>query len=123
MANIIAWFDLPVANLERATKFYSAVLAKDLKITAEHGFSLTVLPHENGEVAGCLYQAYDFIPNTSDLLIYLDVTKRIKHAVTEVIALGGKVIEPISKIGPWGYRSIILDSEGNKLALYASDLE
>ena len=123
MANTVVWFDLPVANLERATKFYSAVLSKDLKITSEHGFSMTVFPHEDGEVAGCLHQAYDFVPNISDLLIYFDVEKKMNHAVLEVTKYGGKVLDPASAIGPWGYRAIILDSEGNKVALYARELE
>ncbi len=33
---------------------------------------------------------------------------------------GGKIIEPKKQIGPYGFRAIILDSEGNKMALHSN---
>lgn len=119
MANTIVWFDLPVKNLEKATKFYSAVLGLDLQINSEYGFNMTVFPHEDCDVAGCLYEASDTTPHQSGLLIYFDVNNKIQHAVSQVTAQGGQVIEPITEIGPWGYRAIVLDCEGNKFALYS----
>jgi len=125
MANTICWFDLAVANLERAKTFYSKVLDKPLEICSEHGFSMVVFPHSHdcNDVAGCLYEKPDFVPNTSDLLIYFDVNKRIHEAVKEVSANGGKIIHPVEAIGPWGFRAVILDSEGNKIALHAMEAE
>lgn len=123
MSHSIVWFDLPVANLERATQFYGAILDLELEINSEHGFGMVVLPHKEGEVAGCLYQAYDFIPNKSDLLIYFNVEGVIKKSIEKVALHGGKVIEAVTQIGQRGYRAIILDSEGNKVALYSKELD
>lgn len=121
MANTIVWFDLPVANLERATKFYSKVLDKKLDITESHGFKMTVFPHaENScDVAGCLYEDNNVTPHTCGMLIYFDVNKRIHDAVTAATNNGGKVVSGVEPIGPWGFRAIVLDSEGNKIALHA----
>lgn len=125
MANTICWFDLAVKDLERARKFYSKVLDKPLEIVEHSGFTMVVFPHDEKEdgschdVAGCLYQKDDFVPNTSDLLIYFDVNKKIHQAVEAVTANGGKVVLPIEPIGPWGFKAVILDSEGNKVALHA----
>ncbi|MFN8770807.1 MAG: VOC family protein [Neisseriaceae bacterium] len=121
MANTIVWFDFPVKDLEKATKFYSAVLDKDLKINSEHGFNMTVFPHEEAgdDVAGCLYEASDAAPHQSGMLIYFDVNNRIQDAVSKVTLHGGQVIEPVSSIGPWGYRAVVSDCEGNKIALYS----
>lgn len=125
MANTICWFEIGVADLERARKFYSAVLGKPLEITSHGDFKMVVFPHDekadgtNADVAGCLYTKADFIANTSDLMIYFDVNKRINEAVEDVTANGGKILEPVQAIGPWGYRAVILDSEGNKVALHA----
>jgi uncharacterized protein len=123
MANTICWFDLAVANLERAKTFYSKVLDKQLEICTEGGFTMVVFPHSDNcsDVAGCLYEKTDFVPNTSDLLIYFDVNKRIHKAVAEVIPNGGKVVSPVEAIGPWGFRAVILDSEGNKIALHSME--
>jgi predicted enzyme related to lactoylglutathione lyase len=33
---------------------------------------------------------------------------------------GGKVLQPKHPIGPHGYRALILDSEGNRIALPSS---
>lgn len=121
MANTIVWFDLAVLNLERATNFYSKLLDKHLEINTEHGFKMTIFPHENDscDVAGCLYEVSDFVPNVSGLLIYFDVNKRIHDAISVALANGGKVVSPVEPIGPWGFRAVILDSEGNKIALHA----
>lgn len=125
MANTICWFDLAVANLERAQTFYSKVLDKQLEHCSEGGFTMAVFPHshESNDVAGCLYEKSDFVPNTSDLMIYFDVNKRIHKAVAEVTANGGKIVSGVEAIGPWGFRAVILDSEGNKIALHAMEAE
>lgn len=125
MANTIVWFDLPVANLEKARNFYSKLLDKELCVHEEHGFKMVVFPHEDcsSDVAGCLYEAEDFTPNTSNLLIYFDTDKRINKAVEAAKAHGGTVVTPVEPIGPWGYRAVIADCCGNKVALYAKELD
>ena len=41
------------------------------------------------------------------------------YAVTAVPAAGGTVVLDTHEIGPHGYRAIILDSEGNRIALHS----
>ena len=53
------------------------------------------------------------------ILCYLNVDGRIRDAVAQVGKLGGKVIEPTKSIGPHGFRAVVLDSEGNRLALHS----
>ncbi len=31
------------------------------------------------------------------------------------------IYTPIEAIGPWGFRAVIIDSEGNKIALHAME--
>jgi len=40
-------------------------------------------------------------------------------ALVEVERNNGKVISPKHAIGPHGFRAIIIDSEGNKIALHS----
>jgi predicted enzyme related to lactoylglutathione lyase len=52
-------------------------------------------------------------------LLYLNADGRIHEAVKLAEANGGVVKEPIHPIGPNGFRAIIIDSEGNRVALHS----
>jgi predicted enzyme related to lactoylglutathione lyase len=39
--------------------------------------------------------------------------------VKQTTEQGGKVVQEIHSIGPHGFRAIILDSEGNRIALHS----
>lgn len=54
MANQIVWCDIPVLNLDRAVTFYSAVLGRDVKKHEFPGMTAGLLPHNDGEIGGCL---------------------------------------------------------------------
>jgi len=49
----------------------------------------------------------------------LNVDGRIREAVGQTERRGGKILEPIRAIGPHGFRAVILDSEGNRVALHS----
>jgi predicted enzyme related to lactoylglutathione lyase len=52
MANQIVWCDIPVLDLDRAVKFYSAVLGRQVTKQEFPGTTVEVLPHNDGDVAG-----------------------------------------------------------------------
>ena len=35
-------------------------------------------------------------------------------------ANGGEVMQPKHQIGPYGYRAVVIDSEGNRIALHST---
>ncbi len=117
--NRAVWFDIPVTDLERAATFYRAVLAIGVDIESMGDVQFAVLDHEDGN-GGCLVPASGPIPSDGGILLYLNVDGRIRDAVEKVASSGGEVIEPIHSIGPHGFRSIVLDSEGNRLALHSN---
>jgi predicted enzyme related to lactoylglutathione lyase len=45
---------------------------------------------------------------------------RIRDAVAQVERHGGKVMQAVHTIGPHGCRAIVLDSEGNRIALHST---
>lgn len=115
--NRVVWFDLPVADLDRAIKFYSAVLAIGVHRESHEGFEFAVLDHDQGN-GGCLVPKTDEVADTS-VLIYLNVDGRIRDAVAKVPTLGGTIKQDVLAIGPYGFRAIINDSEGNCVALHS----
>lgn len=121
MANQIVWCDIPVVDLDRAVKFYSAVLDAEVKKQEVPGMSIGILPHNDGEVGGCLITSasHDDKPSDKGPLIYLNANDRLDAAIEAVIPNGGKVLKAKHPIGPYGSRAIILDSEGNRVALHS----
>ncbi len=117
--NRAVWFDIPVADLDRSAAFYRAVLAMQVHKVSADGMEFCVLDHGEGN-GGCLVPGKDQVTSTGGILVYLNVDKRIRDAVAQVGRLGGKVVQAVHPIGPHGYRAIVLDSEGNRLALHST---
>jgi predicted enzyme related to lactoylglutathione lyase len=119
MQNTFCWVDIPVVNLERAIQFYSAIFDSTIQKIAEHGCEFGLLPHEQDNVSGCLAVYEDRKPSQNGALIYLNVEGRLSQATQAAEKNGGKVLKEIEQIGPYGHRAIILDTEGNAIALYS----
>src|SRR5438477_11998851 len=63
-ADTLCWTDIPVTNLDRATKFYSAVLGQEVSKMSEGGFEYGLLPHEEQNTSGCLCARTASAPRT-----------------------------------------------------------
>jgi uncharacterized protein len=72
-----------------------------------------------GEVGACLVNSTDDRPSDRGLLIYLNANGRLDEAIAAVVPCGGRVLKPKHAIGPYGWRAVILDSEGNRVALHS----
>lgn len=119
MSNQAVWFDIPVLDLDRAIRFYSAVLGVSVHKESFPGGTLGVLPHENASVGGCLVTTPDNKPSQAGPLLYLNCQGRLDAAIVAVGANGGKVLSPKTSIAPHGFRALVLDSEGNRIALHS----
>lgn len=117
--NRVVWVDVPVADLDRAAAFYAAVLGRTVHKEQFGDVSFCVLDHHDGN-GGCLVRHADQITSTGGILVYFNVDGRIRDAVAEAERLGGQVVQPIQGIGPHGYRALVLDSEGNRIALHST---
>jgi hypothetical protein len=116
MANRIVWFDIPVSDLDRAIRFYSAVL--DIEITEEHP-GVAVMAHGANEISGCLYKTDEDQITDSGLLLYFNVNGRLGEAVDGATENGGSIVEPKHEISQFGFRAKVIDSEGNTIALHS----
>jgi len=124
-ADTLCWTDIPVTNLDRAIKFYSAVLGKQVRKLSEGGPEYGLLPHEEQDASGCLCirgdsGGVDNTPSANGPLIYLSVEGRLDEAVEAARANGGKVLRARQQIGEHGLRGVVIDSEGNRIALHST---
>jgi predicted enzyme related to lactoylglutathione lyase len=120
MANQIVWVDIPVLDLDRAIGFYSAVLGQPVKKQEYPGMAIGLLPGEDPDATGCLVAGGELRPSDAGPLIYLNAEGRLDEAIAAVESGGGKIVQPRHPIGPYGHRAIILDSEGNRVALHST---
>lgn len=120
MKNTIVWTDIPVADLDRAIAFYSAVLGEGIKKqSAGPDVEYGLLPWSEGAVSGCLVRANDNAPSSKGALLYLNVEGRLDAAVRAATERDGRVLETKHQIGEHGFRAVIADSEGNRVALHS----
>jgi uncharacterized protein len=121
MANCIAWCDIPVTDIDRAVRFYSALTGQAIQKQEYPGFVIGLLPGSGSDVTGCLYVAgNDNKPNATGPLVYFNCSGRLDYAISQVESHGGKILKPKEKIGEHGFRAVVLDSEGNRIALHSN---
>lgn len=119
--NTFCWIDIPVTNIDRAIQFYSEVLDAPVEKLSEHGFVFGLLPHSENNVSGCLTIMEDRKPSQNGPLVYLNVEGRLAHATEAAKKNGGEILKPAEAIGPYGHRAVIMDTEGNAVALYSKE--
>ena len=121
MSNRFVWVDIPVLDLDRAIACYAAMLGTPVTREGGPGFSFGLLAHSGADVAGSLYLAAgeDDGPSTRGPLVYLNASGRLAEAERAVAAHGGRVLKAAHAIGPHGWRAIVIDSEGNRVALHS----
>jgi uncharacterized protein len=118
----IAWFEIPVLDLPRATAFYETVL--DITLSSfdvpEGGPAMMMFPQTSG-ISGALCCLPGFYtPSHTGALIYLNANPDVQTALDKVVAAGGKVMVPKTLVTEeYGHMAVIEDSEGNRIALHS----
>ena len=89
--------------------------------TSNPSITLTfcILDHKEGN-GGCLVKQEAEISAKAGILVYFNVNNRIRDAVKKVEQSGGSVLQPTHAIGPHGFRAVVKDSEGNRIALHST---
>jgi predicted enzyme related to lactoylglutathione lyase len=118
--NPVAWFEIPVTNIVRATDFYESVL--ELKLTFEEVkmMKMATFPMSDNTpgASGALVQATGYTPHHSGTVVYFEVSD-IESGLKRVVQKGGKVLIPKTSIGEMGYIAHFEDTEGNQVAFYS----
>lgn len=123
--NSINWFEIPVANLSRAKKFYEAIFSLTLvDMDAMPGMKMAGFPYDfgSGKVTGALVESEMYKPSMDGVVIYMNADPDIQRIIDRIEKAGGKVIMPRTQITPeYGYMAFFIDTEGNKIGLHASN--
>jgi len=121
--NSLNWFEISVADISRAKKFYEAVFGITMELQEMMGMKMALFPFEdmNGKVSGCLIQSPSHKPSLDGAKIYLNGNPDLSNALSKVAAAGGKVAMPKTKISDEiGFMASFIDSEGNAVAVHSN---
>jgi uncharacterized protein len=115
----LTWFEIPAADLPRATRFYETVLASKLKSQTMGQEQLSVFAYEEPGVGGCLIARDGHQAAESGTIVYLHVA-RLDDALERVGRAGGKIVWPKTALPEGlGFFAHIVDSEGNRVGLHS----
>ncbi|MBX2978506.1 MAG: VOC family protein [Flavobacteriales bacterium] len=117
--SLISWFEIPVFDLARAKAFYDHLYGIRMESSYAGEYAMAFFPASKG-IGGALVQGPGCMPNDSGTLIYLNAGTDLDGMLLRVEEAGGRVIMGRSLIGnDAGWFALIIDSEGNRLALHA----
>ena len=122
--NVVGWFEIPVLDLDRAQKFYEAVLGLKLERHTMGPLEMAWFPWIEDAVgsAGSLVQAEEFYKPSADG-VQLYFTSPSGDAAKELALVGdagGKLLQPKTLISEdLGYYGMLLDTEGNRIAIHS----
>lgn len=126
MVNKMNWFEIPVANLDRAVKFYSEVFCQEMQVfQGDEMRRVALMPPGAGKVEGIepqgtLLQVAGFTPSQAGSVLYFDPSEALDTVLARIEGAGGKVTFPKFRFGN-GYLATFTDSEGNTIGLLEWD--
>ncbi|HEX4113942.1 MAG TPA: VOC family protein [Stellaceae bacterium] len=118
--NVVAWFEIPAGNLDRAVAFYEKIFAKTLKREAFGPLQMAVFPYQQPGVSGAVVQGAPYQPGQAKgTVIYLDCDGQIDAVLSRVASAGGEIAMAKTELPGNGAFAHILDTEGNRVGLHA----
>jgi predicted enzyme related to lactoylglutathione lyase len=120
--NAINWFEIPVADFDRAKTFYETILGFSLEPMDMPGFKMLMFPTDDrmGTSGALIYAPEFYQPSANGTMVYLNGNPDLKTILDRVEAAGGKIAMPKTQITEEiGFMAAFFDSEGNRVALHS----
>ncbi|HRK95657.1 MAG TPA: VOC family protein [Rhodospirillales bacterium] len=119
VANPVHYVEMPVTDIERAVRFYTAVFGFALTRQTVDGYEMALFPRTWGApgASGALASGDVYVPSKSGPVVYFDVAD-IDAVLERAEAQGAAILYAKKRVGA-GYVAEIEDSEGNRIALHA----
>jgi predicted enzyme related to lactoylglutathione lyase len=112
--NAAAWFEIGVRNLDRAAKFYGAVLGSELRREMMGPTAIAIFPYDGG-MSGSLYESSDV--GAAAPVVHLNVQAPLEDALIRVTKAGGAVASDILR-APDGRYAYCKDPDGTRFGLF-----
>ncbi|MDZ4715482.1 MAG: VOC family protein [Cytophagales bacterium] len=121
--NALSWFEIPTKDLGRAQRFYEAIFNIQMTPLETPQIKMRLFPLEDPMGVGgaiVLNDSFYKPSNSEGPLIYLNGNPDVQGVLDRVEKAGGKILVPKTMISPeHGYMAMLLDTEGNRIALHS----
>ena len=123
--NPVAWFEIYVDDMARATAFYETVLKTSLEkledpTDSDGAMQMMSFPMDMESVGapGALVKMEGFPTGANSTVVYF-ACEDCAVEESRVAAAGGTVQQPKMSIGEFGFISHVFDTEGNMIGLHS----
>lgn len=120
--NVLNWFEISVADMTRAIKFYETVFGIKMEKQDMMKMEMAFFPYDpqSGYVSGALVKSEMHKPSGDGVKLYLNGNPDLAAPLSRVERAGGKVVVPKTLItDEIGYMGFFVDTEGNTIALHS----
>lgn len=122
--NVLNWFEISVADITRAKKFYETIFSTTMDEMEMMGMKMAMFPYDpmSGKLSGGLAQSDMHKPAADGVKVYFNGNPDLDTILSKVESAGGKVTMPKSKISDdIGYMAFFMDTEGNAIGLHSQN--
>jgi predicted enzyme related to lactoylglutathione lyase len=115
---LVAYFEIPVTDLDRAAAFYEVLLGVRLERTVVDGHPMALFPPVDGagQATGALAAGESYVPSVDGTRVYFEVDD-VAGVLARGVAGGGLVLYPPTSLGDGDQVAELEDTEGNRIAL------
>jgi len=117
MIGKLAWYDIPVLDMDRACKFYSEIFQIDIQRQEAGEYKMGIFQTE--EATGALVSGPNLTPSKIGFLPYFTGGEDLNNILLRIEPAGGKVELVKTSLQGHGYYALFHDTEGNKLGLHS----
>jgi hypothetical protein len=119
-SKVVAWFEIPSVDFDRAVRFYEAALDVKLNRQEVGGPPIAVFGYEEPATGGAIVHSPSMTPTDDGVLVYLNAQPTVDATLARVEQAGGKTDGPVIKLPQdIGYIAFFTDTEGNRLGLHS----
>ncbi|AQX09602.1 VOC family protein [Elizabethkingia ursingii] len=118
--NPVIYFEIPVNDLQRAEKFYSAIFDFTFEKEIMDNYEMAFFPFEETKsgITGALVKGDVYKPTQNGVILYFK-TEDIENTLKKVQEYAGRVLYPKTLNEKYGFAvAEFEDSEGNRIALH-----
>jgi len=119
-SNPVVWFEIYVQDMERARKFYEAVLGFSLEKLNTPDMEMWAFPMamDKSGAGGALVKMNGVPSGGNSTLIYFTCADCAVEAA-RVVPAGGRIQREKMSIGEYGFIALAIDTEGNMFGLHS----
>lgn len=121
--NPVVWFEIYVDDIDRATKFYEEILQiklQEMSDPTNEAIIMKAFPGDpfNSGASGTLVKLEGMKAGGGGTMVYFFSTD-CSIEQSRVEAAGGKISQPKTSLGEYGFCPIVTDTEGNTFGIHS----